>query len=412
MRNKAKTESIKTKNHGTLCNNFGFIYICNMIKRNAEKTIRDLVRYFPCVAVIGPRQVGKTTLVKEIYGSNPDFMYLDLENPADFNRLSDAASFFYQFGDKSFIIDEVQRRKELFPLLRSVIDRDRRPGRFILLGSASPDLIRDSSETLAGRIAYFELYPFNLLEIPEEYDIERLWINGGFPEVFVGRVPWQIWMENFVRTYIERDLFQLGFPGNSQNARRLWQMLSHLHSNILNITQLSKSLELDIKTVTRYVRFLESAFLLRILQPYHINISKRLVKSPKVYLRDSGILHYFLGLESKEDVFGHPKMGSSWEGFILEQIFANMKSNRFVFFYRTHDGAELDLVIEKGGSPVAGIEIKYGSHFSPSRGNTEAIQTLGIHNNFIIVRDNEDFMHHHFRVCGIKVFLEKYLPEI
>ncbi len=383
-----------------------------MIKRNSEKSVTELIRYFPCVALVGPRQVGKTTLVKQIIKEVTEYIYLDLENPTDYDRLNDAAAFFNQFENKSFVIDEIQRRKELFPLLRSIIDKNRKPGRFILLGSASPDLIRDSSESLAGRIAYIELFPLNVLEIRQSYTLDQLWINGGFPQAFTSALPKPFWMENFVRTYIERDLIQLGFPGKSFNVRRLWQMLAHLHGNILNFSELSKSVELDVKTVASYVRFLENAFLIRTLQPYFVNIKKRIVKSPKVYLRDSGILHYFLGLEEKDEIFGHPKMGASWEGFVIEQIMANLKPNRQTYFYRTHDGAELDLVIERGGIPVAGIEIKFGSKFSPSRGNTEAILTLGTSKNYIIVRENEDMIHKDFRVCGIEIFLEKYLTEI
>ncbi len=384
-----------------------------MIFRNAEIKIKELIQYFPCVAIVGPRQVGKTTLVKQIIGkSDGDYIYIDLENPMDYTRINDSFSFFNQFPDSSFAIDEVQRRKELFPILRSVIDANRKPGRFILLGSASPDLIRDSSESLAGRIAYYELAPLNILEITKQFSIDKLWINGGFPIAFTESVPRNIWMENFIRTYIERDLIQLGFPGNSINARRLWQMLAHIHGNLLNYSELSRSIEVSVKTVMNYVQFLESAFLINTLQPYLTNSKKRLVKAPKVYLRDSGVLHYFLGIESKEELIGHPKMGASWEGFIIEQIKANLKINRHIYFYRTHDGAELDLVIERGGIPIAGVEIKYGSNFTPSRGNTEAIQTLKTKNNFIIVREKEDFIHKSFRVCGIEIFLEKYLPEL
>lgn len=384
-----------------------------MIVRNAEIKIRELIQYFPCIAIVGPRQVGKTTLVKQIIGNeSSDYIYLDLEDPADYNRLSDAISFFNQFNTKTFVIDEVQRRKELFPILRSVIDKDKRPGKFILLGSATPDLIRDSSESLAGRIAYIELFPFNVLEISKGFSIDRLWFNGGFPDAFLEAIPWHLWIDNFVRTYIERDLHLLGFPGNSQNAKRLWQMLAHLHGNMLNYSELSKSLELDVKTVAGYIQFLENAFLIRVLQPYFVNIKKRVVKSPKVFLRDSGILHFFLGLEKKDEIFGHPKMGNSWEGFVIEQIIANLKPNRSCFFYRTHDGSEIDLVIEKGGIPFAAIEIKYGTNFTPSRGNTIAVQTLNSKQNYIIIKENEDFIHKDFRVCGIEIFLEKYLPEI
>lgn len=384
-----------------------------MFIRDANKNISELIYYFPCVSVIGPRQVGKTTLIKRIIETNVDnFIYLDLEDEADYSKLNDAGYFFRQFENKTIVIDEVQRRKELFPILRSAIDAKRKPGRFILLGSASPDLIRDSSETLAGRIAYYELFPFKISEIKNLASIETLWFKGGFPDAFNGKIPWNYWMENFIRTYIEKDLSQLGFPGNNVKTRRLWQMLAHIHGNIINYSELGRSLDLDMKTVKCYVEFLENAFLVRTLQPYFVNIKKRLVKSPKVYLRDSGILHYFLGLEGKEDIFGHPKMGASWEGFVIEQIMANLNPNRQTYFYRTHDGAELDFVIEKGGIPVAGIEIKFGTKFSPSRGNTEAILTLGTSKNFIIVKENEDFIHKDFRICGIEIFLEKYLPDI
>ncbi len=384
-----------------------------MIQRTAEEKILELTTYFPCVGIIGPRQVGKTTLVKEIIKKSAnDYIYLDLEKQKDLVKLEDPESFFQQFENQSFIIDEIQRKKEIFPVLRSVIDENRKPGRFILLGSASPDLIRDSSESLAGRIAYHELYPFTILEINKKYSIDQLWFRGGFPDAFSEKIPWILWIENYIRSYVERDLEQLGFPGNSTNARRLWQMLAHNHANIINYSELGKSLELDLKTVKSYIYFLESAFLVRVVPPYFNNMRKRLVKSPKVYIRDSGILHFFLGLSNMEEIFGHPKMGASWEGFVIEQIHANLPKNRHCYFYRTHDGAELDLVIERGGVPIAGIEIKFGSNFSPSRGNTEAILTLGTSKNFIIVKEKEDFIHKDFRVCGIEIFLEKYLPEI
>jgi len=341
-----------------------------------------------------------------------DYIYLDLENEFDFNKLNDSGYFFQQYQDKLIVIDEVQRKKELFPVLRSVIDMDRRPGRFILLGSASPDLIRDSSETLAGRIAYLELYPFTISEVKELDKIDNLWFKGGFPDAYIEKIPWNLWMENFIRTYVERDLSQLGFPGNQIKARRLWQMLAHLHGNIINYSELGRSLDLDMKTIKGYIDFLENAFLVRTLQPYFTNLKKRLVKSPKVYLRDTGILHFFLGLNSIDEIYGHPKFGASWEGFVIEQIIASVKPNRYFYFFRTHDGAELDLIIERGGIPVAGIEIKFSSNFSPSRGNTEAVSTLKTRENFIIIKENEDFMYKKFRVCGVEIFLEKYLPEI
>ncbi len=384
-----------------------------MIKRLAENKIKELINNFPCVAIIGPRQVGKTTLAKQIIASlKNEYEYIDLDLQRDAEKLTDPETYFLSFPDKNFVIDEVQQNKKLFPVLRAIIDRDRRPGRFILLGSASPDLLRDSSESLAGRIAYYELTPFLIKEIEKKKTLEDLWFYGGFPDAILKNLQWTDWMNNYIRTYFERDLVNLGLSADSNDSKRLWYMLAHSHGNLINFSDYAKSLELSGKTIKNYIHFFEQAFLVRELKPYYFNLKKRLVKSPKIYIRDSGLLHYILGLEKPEDLFMHPKMGASWEGFVIEQILSRIKTNRQTYFFRTHNGAELDLVIEKGGVPVAGIEIKYGSRFTPARGNTEAIETLSTKNNFIIIKEDEDFMHKKFRVCGIKIFLEKYLPEI
>ncbi|MCD4736701.1 MAG: ATP-binding protein [Bacteroidales bacterium] len=384
-----------------------------MITRIAEKKARELLTYFPAIAIIGPRQVGKTTLAKTIVFGNEDSLYLDLESPRDLNKIIDTETFLSQYADKTIVIDEVQRKRELFPVLRSIIDKKNRPGRFILLGSASPELIRDSSESLAGRIAYLELSPFLIPEITESYTTETLWFRGGFPEPFLGKKPWIHWMGNFIKTYIERDLPMLGFNSKPALSERFWTMLSHLHGNALNMNDLSKSLEISVNTIKSYLSFFESAFLIRLLQPYHSNIKKRLVKSPKVYIRDCGILHYFLGLNNPRDIYGHPGLGASWEGFIIEQIVNLMPDNRKAYYYRTYDGAEIDLIIEKGGKPFVAIEIKFGSDTRPSKGNTQAIQTLKTKHNFLVVKENEDYMlSEYFRVVGIELFLQKYLPEL
>jgi predicted AAA+ superfamily ATPase len=249
------------------------------------------------------------------------------------------------------------------------------------------------------------------VEIKNE-PIEKLWFYGGFPDAFLKKYQWADWMNNYIRAYFERDLVNLGLSADSNDSKRLWYMLAHSHGNLINFSDYAKSLELSGKTIKNYIHFFVQAFLVRELKPYYFNLKKRLVKSPKIYIRDSGLLHYILGLEKPEDLFMHPKMGASWEGFVIEQILSRIKMNRQTYFFRTHNGAELDLVIEKGGIPVAGIEIKYGSKFTPSRGNTEAVETLSTKNNFIIVKEDEDFMHKNFRICGIKIFLEKYLPEI
>lgn len=384
-----------------------------MIARIADKKILDLLGEFPCVAILGPRQVGKTTLAKQIQKSYKTSIYIDLELTSDMIKLEDAETFLGQFQDYLIIIDEVQRKKNLFPILRALIDQNRKPGRFLLLGSAAPDLLRNSSETLAGRIAYYELFPFLLPEIYPAFEIERLWLRGGFPNPFLRESYWLDWMNNFSKTYFERDLPNLGFTADSITGERLWYMLSHYHGNLVNYTDIGKSLELSIRTVKKYINFLENAFLIRTVKPFHSNLKKRLVKSPKVYIRDSGILHYLSGIENSKELFGHPKKGASWEGFVIEQIIALLPLNRKTFYYRTHDGAELDLVITKGGNPVAAIEIKFGSKAKFSRGNTEAIQFLKTKKNFLIVSKREDYvLSNGFRVCGLQIFLDKYLGGI
>lgn len=384
-----------------------------MILRISTTKIANLLQGFPAVAIVGPRQVGKTTLAKIIRKDFDSALYLDLELRNDFDKLDDAETFLKQFENRLVIIDEIQRKKELFPLLRALIDQNRRPGRFLLLGSAAPELLRNSSESLAGRIAYHELTPFLLPEVYPEYTIEDLWLKGGFPDPFLNDKFWLDWMNNFTRTYFERDLLNLGFPGDSVTGSRLWMMLAHLHGNLIKFSELGKSLELSIHTVKNYINFLDRAFLVRLVRPFYSNTKKRLVKAPKVYIRDSGLLHYLMGIENMDQLLGHPKKGGSWEGFVLEQIIPLLKPNRKAWFYRTHDGAELDLVITKADQAIAGIEIKFGSGIKPSRGNTEAVNYLGTKQNFIIVRKDEDFLlSEHFRVVGLNIFLMKYLPAI
>jgi hypothetical protein len=383
-----------------------------MIDRISENQIRDLLNGFPCVALIGPRQVGKTTLAKKIrkeYGSS---VYLDLEFQKDYLKLEDAETYLHQFEDRLIIIDEVQRKKDLFPVLRALIDQNRKPGRFLLLGSAGPELLRNSSETLAGRIAYHEITPFLLTELPSRYEVDDLWMHGGFPDAFLNQKYWIRWMNNYVKTYFERDLPNLGFPADSITGEKLWTMIAHYHGNMINFAELGRSLELNINTIKTYIGFLRHAFLIRLVEPFHNNAKKRLVKSPKVYIRDSGIMHYLSGIENIGQLQGHPKKGASWEGFVIEQIIPLLPANRHVYFYRTHDGAEIDFVISRGDIPEVSIEIKYGSDVRPTRGNTEAVHSLKTSQNYIIIKDEEDYMlSGGFRVCGLMTFLKKYIPD-
>ncbi|MEZ4776413.1 MAG: ATP-binding protein [Bacteroidia bacterium] len=359
----------------------------NYLSRIAEQEILDLCAYFPAVAIVGPRQVGKTSLALHLADHlDRPALYIDLELPQDLALLQEPTLFLEQHRDKTLIIDEVQRVPHLFPVLRGLIDRHRQPGRFILLGSASPDLIRDASESLAGRIAYYELKPLTLAETGPGTDQRQHWLRGGFPEAFLApdqRRSMQ-WRQNFIQTYLERDLPMLGLRADPMLIRRLWTMLAHLHGQMLNISQLAASLGISATSVRRYLDFLEAAYLIRRLMPYHANIGKRLVKSPKVYIRDSGILHGLLDLPAYDALLRHPVLGTSWEGYVLQEVMATLPAGSDVFFYRTADGAEADIVITRGGMPETLIEVKHSSAPSPSKGFHIASADLKTRRHFIV----------------------------
>lgn len=381
-----------------------------MIQRWKLKDLSDNLNYFPVIGIVGPRQVGKTTiskiLIKEL---QKETLYLDLEDPQDQAKISNPNLFFERNQDKCIILDEVQRAPDLFPVLRSMIDKNRVPGRFILLGSASPELIRDSSESLAGRIAYEELTPFNLLEIINAKSIIEHWIYGGFPDSILApnKKVQQTWMRNFIQTYIERDLPMLGLSADRGTIRKLWTMIAHMHGSLLNMSNLAKSLELTSPTIKSYLSFLEEAFLIRQLPTYTTNLKKRLVKAPKVYVRDSGILHFLLGINSIDELEGMPIIGNSWEGYVIEQI-CQITQNEFEpHFYRTHEGAEIDLVLLKAGKPIYAIEIKYTSAPKLSRGNTQAFMDVNAKENFIITPNSDDYhLKEDIRVCSLDSFLK------
>ncbi len=335
-----------------------------MIKRSAQAEIIRLLEEFPAVSILGPRQVGKTTLAEEIAKSlKPEPIYLDLENPTDRSKLNEAESYFELHKSKLVILDEIQRVPELFSVLRGVIDRRRREGyktsRFLILGSASLELLKQSSETLAGRIAYRELPGFTASEIKQD-EQDRLWLRGGFPESFLAKsdevsLRWRL---NFISTYLERDIPQLGPRIPSVTLRRLWTMLAHNQGEQINTARLGASLDVAAPTAKRYIELLEDLLLLRTLRPWSGNIGKRLVKSPKVYIRDSGLTHALLGLMTLDDVLGHSVVGSSWEGLVIENLFNNIPLGATAWFYRTSAGAEIDLVVEWGSKTRYAIEVK------------------------------------------------------
>ena len=323
--------------------------------RTIERTsalldVRRLLRQAPVVALLGPRQVGKTTLARQITASHRGTTTtFDLEDPRDVARLADPMLALAKCRGL-VVLDEIQRRPDIFPALRVLADRRPLPCRFLVLGSATPELLRQGAETLAGRIAFHELRPLSLEDVGVE-KIARLWRRGGFPRAFLAGAEQASmdWRRDFVRTFLERDLPQLGVEVPATTLRRFWQMLAHLHGNVLNSSDLARSFGVADTTIRRYIETLEATFMVRTLRPYHANISKRQVKAPKVYVADSGILHTLLDIQTARDLEGHPKLGASWEGFLLETVVARLgvRSDQ-CYFWATHAGAELDLLIVDG----------------------------------------------------------------
>lgn len=366
------------------------IYSTNMhhyIQRDATGRIIHRLREMPAVALLGARQCGKSTLADFLLETIPQSIYLDLERPRDRNKLQDAEAFLSLNKDKLICLDEIQLAPDLFALLRGVIDERRRNGQFLILGSASRDLIRQTSESLAGRISYFELTPFILPEVVQEDGsaLRRLWLRGGFPRSYLAgtdEASFQ-WRLDFIRSFLERDIPQLNMRILPQRVERLWQMCAHTHGQLLNYSKLAGSLGLTDHTVRSYIELLNGAFMVRVLPPMHANLKKRLVKSPKVYIRDSGILHTMLGLEIANDLFGHPVYGASWEGFVIENILANLKPQVNTSFYRTAKGAEIDLVLEKGDSRLA-VECKASSAPRVARSFHTAVQDIDATLAFVV----------------------------
>jgi hypothetical protein len=365
-----------------------------MIKRSLENDIRLSLVQFPAVGIIGSRQVGKTTLAMMIVESRPDkAVYLDLERPSDLAKLGDAELYLRSAADSLVIIDEIQRRPDLFPVIRSLIDEQRRPGRFLILGSASPALLKQSSESLAGRIVYHELKPFDLREVgasPE--NINRLWNRGGYPESFLAESDAASlkWREAFIQTYLERDIPNLGLHIPAVTLRRFWLMLAHCQGQLWNGSKIAGSLGVDSKTARRYLDVLEDTFMVRQLPPLHTNLKKRLVKSPKVYLRDSGLLHALFGIETQEQLLGHPAAGASWEGWCMEQVLSVVRPNTAAYFYRTSAGAEIDLVLQPpGGEPLVTIEAKFSLDPRPTKGFWSALDDLQPVRSFVVYPGTE-----------------------
>ncbi|MFW0714291.1 ATP-binding protein [Pedobacter sp. N23S346] len=384
-----------------------------LIIRNLATQLRIRLKKAPAVAILGPRQVGKTTIAKQL---EEHYIYLDMENPRDLAKLQDAYTFLETLQDQTVIIDEVQLLPELFSLLRPLIDAKRTPGRFILLGSASPELVKGISETLAGRISYNELTPIGLTELPNEITFEQHWFRGGFPESLLSENDQSSkeWLDDFIVSYVERDLAKMfGVELAPKLLRNFWSMLAHLNGNLFNGESFARSLGVSAPTVNRYLDFLEGGYLIRRLQPWFVNAKKRLVKSPKTYVRDTGILHRLLNIPDHNDLYGHPAIGASWEGYVIEQIAQIKTKQTELFFYRTQTGAECDLVIVQGIKPIACIEIKLSNAPTVSKGFVSCMQDLEPLNQYIITPKSETYKTTNgIIVTNLKHFLADILPKI
>jgi predicted AAA+ superfamily ATPase len=342
------------------------------------------------VGILGPRQCGKTTLAKQYHKSTDHgkVLFFDCEDPRDLAKLENPMLLFDNFSGL-VIIDEIQRRPDLFPILRVIVDNNK-DCKFLILGSASRDLIAQSSETLAGRIRYLELSGFDLAEINIS-DIKKLWIRGGFPRSFLAKneATSAQWREGFIRTFLERDIPTLGIQIPAMQLRRFWSMLSHYHGNIFNASELGRSLNLADTTVKKYLDILSGTFVIRQLQPWFYNTKKRLIKRPKIYFRDSGLYHSFLNVNNIEELYGSPKLGASWEGFALEQVILHLGLNEEdVFFWAVHTGAEIDLIYHNQAK-LWGIEVKFNESPRTTKSIYSAISELSLEHVWIIYPGND-----------------------
>lgn len=366
-----------------------------MIDRRLAGRLVHLLDRYPAVGLLGPRQAGKTTLALEIAAHRPS-IYLDLGSPSDRARLADPERYLADHENELVVLDEVHRAPELFRTLRGIIDRGRRSGRktgrFLLLGSAAVDLLKQSGETLAGRISYLELTPFDGLEVPPR-DLDRLWARGGFPPSFLAADDATSfrWRQDFIRTYLERDIPQLGPRIPAETLRRFWTMLAHNQAELLNASNIARSLGVSSTTVASYLDLLVDLLLVRRLPAWHRNDGKRLVKSPKVYVRDTGVAHALLGLRDKEDILGHPVAGQTWETLVVETLIAAAPDGTEAHFYRTAAGAEIDLVLTLPGRKLWAIEVKRSSAPKVEKGFHLASADLKPRKRFVVYSGTERF---------------------
>lgn len=387
-----------------------------MLSRIIRDFVEQEIELNPAVVILGARQVGKTTLAKNIAEQIPS-VYLDLESPSALARLVDSENYFYENSDKLIILDEIQRLPEIFTVLRGVIDSNCQKGKegtqFLLLGSASMDLLRQTSESLAGRISYVDMSGINILEASPDKTIQ-LWLRGSFPKNFLARSD-KVAMrqiENLIRTYLERDLPQMGFNVPAIRLRQLWTMLAHLQGETLNFTNLASNLEVDRKTINYYIDILTDLFLVRRVEPWYANVKKRLVKSPRYYVRDSGILHRLLGIGDYDSLLSNPILSKSWEGFVVENLHSVMPPLAQTNFFRTASGTEIDFVINMPNSEIWAIEIKFGRAPKIGKSFNQACEYVGATRKFIVYGGDDEFpVGNNVRMISLPNIMKKLIAE-
>lgn len=359
-----------------------------IIRKTYLNEMRDAFRTHSVLALLGPRQCGKTTLAR-MFAKNKTHVFFDLENPTDLANLSNPKLALEDLKGL-IVIDEIQRRPDLFPVLRALVDRSKKNTRFLILGSASRDLIKQGSETLAGRIRYIELSPFSKFEVK---DSQKLWVQGGFPSSYLAKSSkdsWQ-WRQSYIQTFLEKDIPQLGITIPANTLRRFWMMLAHYHGNLFNASEIGQSLQITDKPIRRYLDILTGTFMVRQLQPWFENIGKRQIKSPKIYIRDTGILHYLLGVMNRKDLTSHPKLGFSWEGFALETVMrATPAESENFYFWATQSRAELDLLWVRGNRRI-GFEFKFTDSPKITKSMTIALEDLKLSQMIIIIPGKHAF---------------------
>lgn len=388
-----------------------------MIKRWIDSKLEKRLSEVPAVALLGARQVGKTTLAKSI-ARTTKAIYLDLESSMDQFKLQDPEHFFKTHQDQLIILDEIQRHPNLFNILRGVIDRRRQDGhrhrQFLFLGSASMHLLKQSSESLAGRISYMEMSGLNTLEINmDAQSIQKRWLRGGFPESYLANDTSVAmnWMEDLIRTYVERDVPQLGFKIPSSRLRRLWTMMAHLQGEPINASKLASNLEVGRAQIQHYIDILTGLLLIRRLEPWHANVKKRLVKSPRYYIRDSGTQHRLLGIDTMDALLSNPVLGKSWEGFVIENIHSVLDRRSESYFYRTAAGAEIDLIINLPSSERWAIEIKYGHAPKLGKHFSQTCDDVGATQKYVVYGGDDEFSVKDVTVISLHGFMQKLIEQ-